>query len=170
MFNNPRLDNFVHTVIGVLGTLVILVVIVAYARAPGDKPRPNGESDAPRMQQTPALAIQSPDAPGVANEPGPDANTAEDSLEIGETLYVNYCQTCHGMPGEPRAALLSGSDLFDGEWAYGSSREAIRKSVADGIIEEGMVPWKSALTDAQIDALVNYMLAHQTVADAAGSS
>ena len=49
----------------------------------------------------------------------------------GKQLYDGVCVACHGVDGKGNAEM-GAPDLTDGYWLYGSSREALRKTIIDG--------------------------------------
>lgn len=53
------------------------------------------------------------------------------SASQGKALYDGVCVACHGVEGKGNVAM-GAPDLSDDYWLYGSSREAIRKSIAEG--------------------------------------
>ena len=64
--------------------------------------------------------------------------------------YTQYCASCHGQSMEGGL----GSSLIDDEWKHGSSDDEIAKVIREGVVEMGMVPWKSVLTEEQIRGMV----------------
>jgi len=55
----------------------------------------------------------------------------------GRPLYEGVCVACHGVDGKGNAAM-GAPDLTDGYWLYGDSREALRKTIAEG--RHGVMP------------------------------
>jgi cytochrome c oxidase cbb3-type subunit 3 len=51
--------------------------------------------------------------------------------------------------------------LIDGEWLFGGSREAIRKSISQGIVAKGMPAWEGVLSAAEVDRMAGYISAHK---------
>jgi glucose/arabinose dehydrogenase len=73
----------------------------------------------------------------------------------GRALYRKSCANCHG-------ALLEGgmaSSLVDGQWAFGDERDALFRNIHDGIADRGMPAFGRVLTRAQIDAMIDFVLA-----------
>jgi cytochrome c oxidase cbb3-type subunit III len=60
----------------------------------------------------------------------------------GRKHYDGLCAACHGVDGTGNQAL-GAPDLTDGVWLYGSSREALTRSIADG--RHGVMPAHRAL-------------------------
>ncbi|MDM8561085.1 cytochrome-c oxidase, cbb3-type subunit III [Candidatus Parabeggiatoa sp. HSG14] len=83
---------------------------------------------------------------------------AKDSAatQLGRSLYMTYCTTCHGsdargIPGFP--------NLRDKDWLYGGSPEAIEMTISKG--RGGMMPNAVAnglKTEADINSVTQYLL------------
>ncbi|TVZ37584.1 cbb3-type cytochrome c oxidase subunit III [Alteromonadaceae bacterium 2753L.S.0a.02] len=68
--------------------------------------------------------------------------------------YLRLCSSCHG----PDLAGGFGSSLLDDTWVYGSSPEAISKTIRDGVLAKGMPAWGKTLNDDEITALTSFIL------------
>lgn len=71
-----------------------------------------------------------------------------DSLNVGSdihTQYVTFCSACHGVDGGGNQ-LLGGPSLVDDIWLYGSSEDAVRRSIVEG--RNGVMPAHEALLGA----------------------
>lgn len=62
--------------------------------------------------------------------------------------YQNYCAGCHGVQLEK---------FEKKEWMYGNSNEAIVSSIIDGRPEMGMPAFKKTFSEAEIEALAEYV-------------
>ncbi len=76
------------------------------------------------------------------------------ALQIGQSLFLNYCASCHGSdahggPGFP--------NLADNDWLHGGTPEAIQKTILDGRTGV-MPPWGSVLGEAGVNEVANYVL------------
>lgn len=82
------------------------------------------------------------------------AGFAQDSKKIqaGESVYNNYCYTCHG------EKLVSSGQTFDLRRLRAADRSRFENSVNNG--KGQMPPWKGALTDEEIDQVWHYVLAN----------
>lgn len=69
--------------------------------------------------------------------------------------YALLCAGCHGAAMEGREKIPS---LADKEWLNGSTRPAIKKSIAQGITSKGMPAWEGVLTATEIDRMADYIL------------
>jgi glucose/arabinose dehydrogenase len=66
------------------------------------------------------------------------------------TLYTSLCASCHG----PTMQGGQGPSLVDGEWKHGDSDADITRVIRDGVPTTPMAPFRTALSDLQIRALV----------------
>jgi mono/diheme cytochrome c family protein len=71
-----------------------------------------------------------------------------------EQTFQQLCANCHGK--NLQGGDLAGS-LVDGVWKFGGESKAIFSSIKKGHPEAGMPAWEGALTDEQIQSLVNYI-------------
>jgi aldose sugar dehydrogenase len=78
----------------------------------------------------------------------------------GRALYRKSCANCHGAQLEGGMA----SSLVDGQWAFGDERNRLFGNIHDGIADRGMPAFGRVLTRAQIDAVIDFMLAAAPVA------
>lgn len=79
-----------------------------------------------------------------------------------ETLYRNYCSSCHG--AQMQGAM--GPSLVDDHWQHGSSNEEIARVISHGVPKKGMPAWRKSLSPAQVRALV-ILIREQAYAQAA---
>lgn len=94
--------------------------------------------------------INNPDQPPITIA----AKEGMKDLIKGADIYAAYCAQCHG------ANLEGGqySGFMDGMWNYGSGPGYHQKNIKFGIIGTQMPAWKDILSDAQIEAVVDYIL------------
>ena len=67
--------------------------------------------------------------------------------------YKMYCATCHG---ENLTGGL-GQNLVDDVWVYGDSIADISKVIREGVIDKGMIPYASVMSDEEIQAMAIYI-------------
>ncbi|WP_207532112.1 PQQ-dependent sugar dehydrogenase [Desertivirga arenae] len=72
-----------------------------------------------------------------------------------EMLYLQLCAGCHGQKMQGKESTPS---LVDKLWLNGGSKEAISRSISEGIIKKGMPAWKGVLSDKEIDAIRDLIL------------
>ena len=70
-----------------------------------------------------------------------------------EDIYKTICANCHGAHFE---GGLGGS-LVDGEWKHGGTDQDILRSITNGNLEKGMVPFGNVLTKEQIRGMVVFL-------------
>lgn len=88
---------------------------------------------------------------------GPDERVS------GQAVFSANCATCHGQDGSGNGPAAVGlepppSDLADATWTTGDgSLEAIVNTIENGSPGTAMIAWKGTLTQAQIDAVADYV-------------
>ena len=80
----------------------------------------------------------------------------------GEALYKEVCARCHGAKGDglgPIAIYLDPSprDLTKTSFMNSKPRERFRKSIQEGVPGTSMPPWGKAMSEAQVDGLLDYV-------------
>lgn len=105
-------------------------------------------------------AIKESQSAGAPAEAGPDeallAKLLADKsgLEASGKLFGEKCASCHGAKGEGQI----GPNLTDGYWIHGDGTlTSIFHTVADGVPEKGMPPWKAMLKPEEMYAVVAYV-------------
>ena len=77
-------------------------------------------------------------------------------LAAGASLYAEKgCIACHGMNGEGNNI---GPNLTDEFWLNGCSEDEVIKIITEGKPEKGMTPYKSMMSEDQINHLSKYIL------------
>ena len=71
----------------------------------------------------------------------------------GETLYGEYCETCHNVKIEGGMA----QSLMDGIWQFGSEQGYIFRNIKFGITQRGMPGFGDVLSDEEINAIIAYI-------------
>lgn len=85
-----------------------------------------------------------------------DQMNDKDKIAAGEKLYKDKgCVVCHGAYGEGNKI---GPNLCDEFWLHGCKPEEVHQIIAEGVPEKGMNPFKSVLSEAQIDQVTAYIL------------
>jgi cytochrome c oxidase cbb3-type subunit III len=67
--------------------------------------------------------------------------------------FATRCMPCHGPAGQG----VVGPNLTDEFWLHGGRPVEIAKTIADGIPEKGMIPWKDQLPPEEIRALAAWI-------------
>ena len=85
--------------------------------------------------------------------------TAE-AAAAGATVYQQNCASCH-------AANLTGGigpSLLDAEWLHGGSPEQIHQTIANGVIEKGMLAWGPILGAERVNQATAYVVQQNATA------
>jgi len=82
------------------------------------------------------------------------AMTQEQILAGGKVTFDKICYVCHGKFGEG----LVGPNFTDDYWIHGDRPEDLKKVIVDGVIDKGMLSYKSQLSGKQIDQVIAYIL------------
>jgi mono/diheme cytochrome c family protein len=77
-------------------------------------------------------------------------------------LYQNYCSVCHGDKGDGNSLAKQGMmppprDFTSPQSAIELSAQRIRLAIREGVPETAMSGWKSRLSEAEIDALADFV-------------
>jgi len=78
----------------------------------------------------------------------------EGDVEEGADLFSIHCFTCHGKSGEG----LIGPNLTDEFWIHGNRPEDLQKTITNGVLEKGMIAWKTILNSEDIRNVTAYVL------------
>jgi cytochrome c oxidase cbb3-type subunit 3 len=80
--------------------------------------------------------------------------TQEQILAGGKVTFDKICYVCHGKFGEG----LVGPNFTDDYWIHGNRPEDLKKIIVDGVIDKGMLSYKSQLSNKQIDQVIAFIL------------
>lgn len=69
-------------------------------------------------------------------------------------LFASKCAVCHGAAAEGKI----GPNLTDDYWLHGSKPTQIHRTISDGVVEKGMIAWKTQLRPGEIAALAAYVV------------
>ena len=67
--------------------------------------------------------------------------------------FATRCAPCHGAAAQG----IVGPNLTDEFWLHGGRPTEIAKTIADGVPEKGMIPWKDQLPPDEIQALAAWI-------------
>ncbi len=100
--------------------------------------------------------------PTAATPTGDTPPTNPAMLKRGRLLYLTACQSCHGSDGRGDAEAATRMNppprnFAEGPWKHGSTPEAVRKVIRDGVRGTAM-PGNASLSDADLTALTAYVL------------
>ncbi|HKZ05561.1 MAG TPA: cbb3-type cytochrome c oxidase N-terminal domain-containing protein [Methylomirabilota bacterium] len=97
--------------------------------------------------------------------PTPAAETAMSDEAVGalardgaamtkaRETYEAKCAMCHG----PQGQGLIGPNLTDEYWLHGNRPTDLVRTITDGVVDKGMIPWKGQLPPPEIAALAAYI-------------
>jgi len=88
------------------------------------------------------------------NEPSFELVSDGGKLEKAGSSYAANCASCHGALGEGGI----GPNLTDDYWIHGNGVNNIAKTIAIGVPEKGMIPWKNTFKANDIAALASYVI------------
>jgi cytochrome c oxidase cbb3-type subunit 3 len=83
--------------------------------------------------------------------------TQEQILAAGKVVFDKICYVCHGKFGEG----LVGPNFTDQYWIHGGRPEDLLKVINEGVIDKGMLSYKSQLNKTQINNVIAYILSLQ---------
>jgi cytochrome c oxidase cbb3-type subunit 3 len=81
---------------------------------------------------------------------GKDARVMAAAREI----FATRCMPCHG----PQGQGLVGPNLTDDYWVHGRRPTEVLHTIAEGVPDKGMVPWKDQLKPEELPAMAAYVL------------
>jgi len=82
---------------------------------------------------------------------------ADHPEETAPEVYSRSCAACHG----PKLEGGRASSLVDGVWMYGGDRDSVARSIRDGQRDVGMPAYGDSLSEAQVGALADLVLAKE---------
>ncbi|MFK5856235.1 MAG: cbb3-type cytochrome c oxidase N-terminal domain-containing protein [Bacteroidota bacterium] len=80
--------------------------------------------------------------------------TSASDLEAGKEIWAKTCAACHLVDG----GGLVGPNMTDNYWIHGNSVEELYKIVSNGVIEKGMIPYNTQLSEKARLEVVSYIL------------
>lgn len=83
-----------------------------------------------------------------------NTSMAQDTA-VGKTLYAESCAPCHGVTLEGGKT----QSLIDSVWQFGAGRNYLRRNTKYGIADFAMPAFEGALTDKQIDQIIDFIYA-----------
>lgn len=77
----------------------------------------------------------------------------EQSLAQGKEIYDLNCVACHGPQGQGTV----GPNFTDDYWIHGGSLKDIFTVISNGVVEKGMIAWKTQLRPVNIQQVASYI-------------
>ena len=85
-----------------------------------------------------------------------DLASDKEALKVGQRLFLQNCSQCHGSDARGTTGF---PNLADKDWLYGGTPDAIKASILDGRIANGMMAWAPALGgDQGVKEVAAYVL------------
>jgi cytochrome c oxidase cbb3-type subunit III len=75
-------------------------------------------------------------------------------MAAAKVIFATRCMPCHGPEGQG----LVGPNLTDDYWIHGRRPTEILHTIAEGVPDKGMVPWKDQLKPEELPTLAAYVL------------
>jgi mono/diheme cytochrome c family protein len=102
----------------------------------------------------------------TAASPGPLAATASSATATavsspGREQFLSRCILCHGETGNGDTTVganYPAANLADGIWKHGGTRDAILKTIHDGVPETPMVGFGEQMTSQEISDVADYVM------------
>lgn len=116
----------------------------------------------PGLSQEQLLALElKAEALKEASKPKVSAGESEllalisnsEALAKGKEVYVAKCLACHLTQGQG----LVGPNLTDDYWIHGGKISDIKNVVTNGVLEKGMLAWKTMMSEQEINAVTAYI-------------
>lgn len=93
------------------------------------------------------------------------AQTTDEQVQLGQTLYAQNCAACHGSSGAGDGvfgqAFDPASDFTDAQNMLGASTAVLDGKIRRGGMGTGMPYWGTIFTDEEIEALIAYLWTFQ---------
>ncbi len=80
--------------------------------------------------------------------------TSSADLEAGKETWIKICAACHLVDG----GGLVGPNMTDNFWIHGNSVEDMFKIITNGVIEKGMIPYNTQLSEKARLQVISYIL------------
>jgi len=123
-----------------------MVAMIAYMHKLGKDIMEDPVVDVETQPETPAAEPQNKEVKLLDSEA---------DLEAGKKLWEANCVVCHQADGSGMATFPS---LIDDEWISGNSPSEVYRSISEGNVAKGMVPYKNMMSEKQITQLTSYVL------------
>ncbi len=78
----------------------------------------------------------------------------EQSISNGAQVYANNCIACHLADGGGSI----GPNLTDDYWIHGGDFDAVVKVINDGVLDKGMIAWKTVLNPTQVSEVASFLI------------
>lgn len=79
---------------------------------------------------------------------------SDEAIAAGAEIFATSCSPCHADDGSGGI----GPSFLDDEWIHGNSVEAVRETIANGVLEKGMPPWLPVLGPEKLAQVTAFIL------------
>ncbi len=79
------------------------------------------------------------------------------AMEHAREIFTTRCAPCHGHDGQG----VIGPNLTDEYWLHGGRPTEILHTITEGVLDKGMLAWKSQLNPGELRAMAAYVLTLQ---------
>ena len=138
-------------------SIVIGVVYMGYYHWGGDGLSSSEEYELSMVQAEQEIKAYRASLGETIDETNVTVLTDQAALDLGKTLYNANCVACHGLAGEGGV----GPNLTDEYWIHGGDIQSIFSTIKYGVVEKGMISWKSQLRPADMQKISSYILTFQ---------
>jgi cytochrome c oxidase cbb3-type subunit 3 len=76
------------------------------------------------------------------------------SISKGGEIFQKNCTSCHGMQAQGNI----GPNLTDDYWIHGGGIQNVFKTISNGVLDKGMLSWKTQLKPKEIQQVASYVL------------
>ncbi len=88
--------------------------------------------------------------------------TADPDLKLGSAVYKKHCKVCHGDKGDGKTFVANALNPPPKNFTSSASkkeltRERMVESVTEGRKGTAMMPWKSRLSEKEIQSVVSHI-------------
>lgn len=136
-------------------SMALAIFYVPYYHFMHPEKLPTNAWDAENSARTAAVAVAEAEQPKIEDEEavlwaGYDAGGW---LDAAKTDFGTYCMPCHA----PDGGGTIGPNFTDDYYLHGGKLSDIKRTITEGVIAKGMVPWKGTLKPEQIQNLAFYI-------------
>jgi len=98
-----------------------------------------------------------PESPSNAKPVLSETEQKESMLKAGKQVFMVNCVACHA----PDGGGAVGPNLCDEYWIHGNTKAEIIHIINEGVLEKGMISWKTMLSADRIEQVAEYIMSLQ---------